>query len=337
GAGSDAGSGGAPGTGGMAGPAGPQAQAFDQNRGVLNVEYGSYLGKHDVVDNRPNTNPLHGLTVGNGRMGAMVWTENGLTMQVSGVDTSPQTEHNAGLVTLTTTPRFDMGFTNHQQRLSIYDGTLTTTYDDNRTITIMGAPNSEVMGIHVEDKRPGVTNVTLDLHLWSDLRGWPQVAVYADAESVGISRGQTDANRFGYTLAATVQGTAFTTQNVGGNRVRLTITPAASYTIWFACATRLNAPNNDSVAQAKKVLADVKTAGYANTLTNFKNWWHAFWAKSFVQYKTTNADGDYLENAYYLATYMIAAGAYGNYPFHFINGVFRATGDMTKWSNAYWY
>ncbi|HEX4406242.1 MAG TPA: carbohydrate-binding protein, partial [Polyangia bacterium] len=46
---------------------------------------------------------------------------------------------------------------------------------------------------------------------------------------------------------------------------------------------------------------------------------------------------DYLENVYYLATYMIAAGAFGNYPFHFINGVERATGDMTKWSNAYWF
>ena len=34
---------------------------------------------------------------------------------------------------------------------------------------------------------------------------------------------------------------------------------------------------------------------------------------------------------------MIAAGAYGNYPFHFINGVERATADNTKWSNGYWY
>jgi len=34
---------------------------------------------------------------------------------------------------------------------------------------------------------------------------------------------------------------------------------------------------------------------------------------------------------------MIASGGFGNYPFHFINGVFRATQDKTKWSNAYWW
>ena len=44
-----------------------------------------------------------------------------------------------------------------------------------------------------------------------------------------------------------------------------------------------------------------------------------------MQYSNAGGDADYLENVYYLATYMIAAGGYGNYPFHFINGVFRAT------------
>ena len=32
----------------------------------------------------------------------------------------------------------DTGYTTFQQRLSLYDGTLTTKYDSNRTVTIMG-------------------------------------------------------------------------------------------------------------------------------------------------------------------------------------------------------
>ena len=56
-----------------------------------------------------------------------------------------------------------------------------------------------------------------------------------------------------------------------------------------------------------------------------------------MQYSGGSGDADYLENVYYLATYMIAAGGYGNYPLHFINGVFRATQDNSKWSNGYWY
>jgi hypothetical protein len=79
----------------------------------------------------------------------------------------------------------------------------------------------------------------------------------------------------------------------------------------------------------------MKGTGYATTLANYRNWWHAFWQRSFVQY--ANGADDYLENVYYLATYMIAAGGFGNYPLHFINGVFRATQDNSKWSNGYWY
>ncbi|MFI9846071.1 glycosyl hydrolase family 95 catalytic domain-containing protein [Nonomuraea sp. NPDC051941] len=328
--------------------ASPTDAAFDQSTGTLDVDHAGYLSKHDIVYNRPNTNPLYGMTVGNGRTGAMVWSQNGLTMQTSGVDLSQQSAFAAGLVNLATSPSMDTGYTTFQQRLSLYDGTLTTRYDSNRTVTVMGSPNSEVMGIHVDDSRTGVSNVALNLSMWDtanlpnsgdvpDLNTWKTVSTFADANAAGLSRGQTDANGFGYTLAAMVEGASYSTQVVDSRTVRLTITPTSSYTIWFTAAGRLNAPNRDSVAQARNQLAAVKSTGYATTITNYRNWWHSFWAKSFVQYSGLSGDADYMENVYYLSTYMIAAGGYGNYPSHFINGVFRATQDNTKWSNAYWY
>ncbi|MFF5289358.1 glycosyl hydrolase family 95 catalytic domain-containing protein [Paractinoplanes globisporus] len=329
-------------------PAGaaPTDAAFNSSTGALNVDYAGYLSKHDIVYNRPNTNPLYGLTVGNGHTGAMAWQQNGLTMQVSGTDLAEQSTYAAGNLNLQTSPALDSGYTTFQQRLSLYDGTLTTRYDNNRTVTVLGSPNSEVMGVHVEDSRSGVGSISLDLSLWDmntvqniadvpDLNTWRTVSTFADSTGAGLSRGQTDANGFGYTFAATVEGAAYSAQTVNGTRVRLNITPSSSYTIWFTAASRINAPSRNSVQQAKNQLAAVKSTGYATTLTNYRNWWHGFWQKSFVQY---NAGGsDYLENVYYLATYMIAAGGYGNYPVHFINGVFRATQDNSKWSNGYWY
>src|SRR5882757_1981274 len=86
-----------------AGPEGAGAFAFNSISGTLNVDYASYLSKHDIVYSRANTNPLFGLTVGNGRMGAMVWSANGLTMQVGGVDASQQSAFSSGLVNLNTT------------------------------------------------------------------------------------------------------------------------------------------------------------------------------------------------------------------------------------------
>jgi alpha-L-fucosidase 2 len=327
--------------------AAPTDAAFNAGTGALDVNYGSYLSKHDIVYNRPNTNPLHGLTVGNGKTGAMVWNQNGTSMQVSGVDLAEQSTYAAGNLNLFTSPQIDTSYSTFQQRLSLYDGTLTTKYDSNRTVTVFGAPNSEVMGIHVDDTRPGVSSIGLDLSLWDmntvqniadvpNLTTWRTVSTFADSTGVGLSRGQADPNNFGYTFAATVEGAAYTSQAVNGTRVRLNITPSSSYTIWFTAASRINSPSLNSVQQAKNQLAAAKSTGYSSTLNSYKNWWHAFWAKSFVQYGGS-ADNDYLENAYYLFTYMIAAGGYGNYPLHFINGNFRATQDNSKWSNGYWY
>ncbi|WP_199731715.1 fascin domain-containing protein [Cohnella endophytica] len=330
--------------------ASPTSHSLNVSTGTLNVDYANYLSKHDIVFNSPVIEPKSGLTVGNGRVGAMVWnTSGGLTMQVQGVDASQEGFASQGLVNLYSNPGLDSGYSSYQQRLSLYDGLVTTKYDSNRTVTIMGSPNSEVMGIHVDDTRSSVSSVSLDLSLWDvsafsggdvpDINTWRTVSTFADPTVVGFSRGQTDSQNFGYTLAATVEGASFTTQTVDSRKVRLNITPSSSYTIWIASASRLNAPGNNSVNQAKSLLTNVKNTGYATTLTNYKNWWHDFWGKSFVQYSNANGDADYLENFYYLSTYMIAAGGYANYPNHFINGAFSAVNDNDsgKWSNAYWY
>lgn len=315
--------------------------AFNTNTGCLNVNYPAYLSRHDIVYTVPNTNPIAGLTVGNGRVGEMVWSTNGMMMQVSGVDISEQTQYGAGWVNFYTGPGMDTNYSTFQQRLSLGSGILTTTYDSDRIITIVGSPNSELFGIHVVDNRAGVTNATVDLKLWSvssESSPWNAVTTYADSTGVGLSRAQTEGNNFGYTLAATVDGTTFTSQTVDSLTVRLKITPAPAYTIWVACASRLNAPNHNSVTQAKTLLTSAKAAGYAATLSNCTNFWGNFWSNSFVNYLDTSLSSpDYLENIYYLSTYMIASGGYGNYPFHFINGVYRATQDTTKWSNAYWF
>lgn len=326
---------------------GPNSAAFDPSTGALVVDYASYLAKHDLVFKRPQPDPIQALSVGNGTTGAMVWNANGLTMQLSGVDTSPQTAFSAGLANLSTMPALDDAVSGYEQRLVLHDGTLVTRYGRDRSVTVIGVGGSEVLGIHVEDSRE-LRSVSFELSLWDlsslentgaarDLNTWKTVTTFADADVAGLSRGQSDPDRFGYTLAASVEGTDFTARAMGSNKVELAITPAHSFTIWIAVATRKNAADGDSVARARLQLEAARKAGYADARDTYTKSWHDFWAKSFVQYSNASGVADYLENIYYLATYMIAAGSNGKYPFHFINGVFRATRDQTKWSNAYWY
>jgi alpha-L-fucosidase 2 len=331
--------------------------SFDQSAGTLAVDYGGYLSKHTIVFNKPITDYRNALCVGNGRVGAMVWSNKGLCLQVSNVDASEQSCFSSGLVTLATQPAMDSGYGSFQQYLSPYNGTMTIKGDNNRTITIFGSPLSEALGIHVDDSRANVKSITLTIAMWDpatqmtstggwnsmaadvpDINTWKTVTTFANATSAGLSRGQGDANNFGYTLAATVDGANFTTKQVDGRTVQLTITPSASYTIWIANTSRMNAPNHNSIDAATALLSSVKTAGYGPTLAAFTGWWHDFWKKSFVQFSNSGGDADYCETFYYLANYLIASGAYGNYPFHFINGVYKSNADIgIHWSGAYWY
>jgi len=328
---------------------GSATQSVNPITGVMDVDYAGYLSQHDVVFNQPILDPAFGSTVGNGRLGAMVWNQDGLRMQISDVDASEQTAFSAGLIHLYTSPALDGEHSRFRQRLSLYDGTLTTKYGADRTITVMGVPHSELLGIHVADSRRGVSQVTLDLGIWDvsnliggDVRNiatWRSVATYADSEGIGLSRGQQDPDNFGYTLAATVEGSTFRTQTVDPNTVRLIITPSAEYTIWIACASRYDAPDHDSVRQAHSLLSAIKTDGYTATLARYERGWHAFWHKSFVRYSFSGDDAGYLENLYYLYTYIIAAGSYSSFPFHFMNGDLSANGDSgsTRWASGYWH
>ena len=86
-------------------------------------------------------------------------------MQVSGVDLAQQSTYAAGNVNLSTTPAASTPATRtFQQRLSLYDGTLTTKYDNNRTVTVMGVAQLRGHGHPRRGQpRPACRSIALDL------------------------------------------------------------------------------------------------------------------------------------------------------------------------------
>lgn len=335
-------------------------QSFDPTTGKLAVDMASFMAKQQVVFNGLVTDSSRAITVGNGRVGAMVWNARGLTLQVSGVDASPQAALSAGRLQLNTVPAIDASPGTIQQTLSLYDGALYIQYATGRRVTVFGVPNSEILGIHVQDDRTNVQSVNFDVGIWdpatsmstrggtafvNSLQGevasvaaWKAISTLVETSVGGVNRAQTDAWGFGYTLAATVEGAAFKTSLLDSRTVRFAITPAKSYTIYVACASRTNATGGNSVDAAKNALAAIAAKGFATNIAVSRSWWHDFWAKSFVQLSNGGADADYVENYWYLSTYLISTGCYGKYPMHFINGVYRSNMDNDiHWSPAYWW
>ena len=197
------------------------AISLDLQTGLLDIDYAGYLSQHDVVYNSPIENAADGATVGNGRMGGMVWNENGLTMEVTNVDAAPYTALPSGLINFYTNPEQAPVEGKFQQRLNLYDGTVTTTYGDGLDVTFMGDPDSEVLGIHVSDQREEVGRAYVDLSIWLDKldadpegpftsrpygnpsdpmpnkETWTNPEFHYTEDYVAVSRGQEDPNNFG--------------------------------------------------------------------------------------------------------------------------------------------
>lgn len=243
-----------------------------------------------------------------------------------------------------------------------------------RRITFFGDMGSatnplrnELVGIHVEDSRSNVTQATFELHIWdpskiqnygfkgpgvsdfsppappgffhlflTDPRDWQEVTpLLNSADGVtGLRRGDHDYDGFGYTLAASVQGTAATVSIVDGSpagmpqrgaqTVRITMnSPAKSFTMWIACVSRKNSTSGDTWLDAEALISRAKADGYAQVLKRFRDGWRTFWSKSFVRYRGGGADTDILENLYYLSQYLIAGGSQATYPMHLTSTPYR--------------
>ena len=140
--------------------------SFDIGKGLMAVD-STYFSKHDLVYGAPNSSPAQAIPVANGKVGAMIWNDSGLTMQVTNVDASPQTQISSGLGRLLISPSPSSQSSVFEQRLNLYDGMVTQRIGNGFTATVFASDTTEMIGIHIDDLRPGVTSVIFELALWT--------------------------------------------------------------------------------------------------------------------------------------------------------------------------
>jgi hypothetical protein len=97
--------------------------------GVLNVDYARTAEARHRLQLGQHRTRIYGMTVGNGRVGAMVWSQNrARRCRFGNVDASSRPRFSPGLVNLNTTPALDAGGGAFQQRLALYDGSCRRMY-----------------------------------------------------------------------------------------------------------------------------------------------------------------------------------------------------------------
>jgi len=105
-------------------------------------------------------------------------------------------------------------------------------------------------------------------------------------------------------------------------------TREAKLQIYLTCATSEEA--RDPVRLCRERLKRAVEAGFDRLRASHRAWWRRFWSKSFVE-----LENDYLENLWYMNLYLSGSQMRGDYPPMFQSTLFSWLGDIRPWGHFY--
>jgi hypothetical protein len=340
---------------------------FDLNRGEWTIIWPGRVAKYDLVFHSPPEDPMQGIALGNGDVGALCWTQGSkLIIAVNKCDLwddttirrwtdNDVTKAETGLSTLRHACRVEMDFhypifdlfylTGCDGRLSIADGIM--------TLKVASALGKISLTARV-DKRTGLLMVDVKKQFddpvpvevclehfgsrifarWYSMQvrepsaGLAGTSSFATATVMGLTHPVT---RGTFAVAATIAGTAATYQRRGPHQCTAVINGNA-----FSLRLAVTSPVKTA---AVKLACDQLAAFSPALLRTHKAAWKTFWLRSFVE------TGDrYNDNFWHLAMYYLNACQGGRYPGRFIDGLwgwnrdFRAWGRYFHWNQQqlYW-
>src|SRR5882757_7100585 len=273
-------------TGGPPAVAAPGTTAW-QN-GTFVVDTPNLVRRSDIVLQRPNAAPAESLPLGNGALGAAVWSADGFTAQLNRTDTFPDRK-SLGQLVIPGLSRMT-GAADFSGRLDLYDGMLRQS-GGGMTMTAFVRADTQQLVVDVTGADPNATQ-TAAVKLWSGRS--PQArasgSVAALAEAFVDNNGAGASGRTFGTLAGVSAGG----RNVTGStpdgltaQVSFQPNPDGSFRVVVAAPSWTG---GDPIATTNSVLNGATTQPSAQLRTGHLQWWHDFWQSAGL-IKITSADG----------------------------------------------
>jgi len=319
----------------LAGATGPAAAASAPSTawrdGRFHVDVPGVVARSDVVLGQPNRDPLQAMPLGNGGLGAAVWSANGLTAQLNRADTlpdrlSPGQLAIPGLAALT-------GAGDYRGRLDLYDGTFVESGGGMTATAYVPAGRDELV-VDVTGADPAVAQ-TARLGLWS-----PRTPSARAADGIGsLSQTWTDTGRpgsggetFGAMAAVTASARDVRASVVDPLTVQVAFRPRPDGSFRVVVASP-QWTGGDPIATAARLL----TAGVSAA---HRQWWHHYWAHvGLMRLSSPDGAAEYLENLRTINLYANAAerGTVRPGSQAGVADLFDSTQDAHNWDPAsYW-
>ncbi|MEV1329696.1 hypothetical protein AB0J20_08995 [Micromonospora costi] len=249
--------------------------------GALQVDTADVVSRSDLVLEGPAWRDYQSMPLGNGRLGAAVWSQDGFTAQLNRNDTFPDLKSAGRLVV---PGLFDLASApNYKGRLNIGDAVLEQSGRGMSARTFVRADRDQLV-LEVTGAKPGKEQ-TADLNLWAGRKP----ATYAEGAIGALAETFTDSRSGGVTgavAAITADARDVRATVIDTDTVRLTFKPRAngSYRIVVGVPAYTG---GDVAAASRQAVAGVTDK---RVDTAHLNWWHAFW-KQATPMKITSPDG----------------------------------------------
>lgn len=339
-----------------------------QNTSPFQVDYPSYLSKHDVVYLSPMEDGFEGFPLGNGDMGGMVWTtEQGYKVQVNKNDTWDIPGNKASMtdpVSLRSCGQLSVDFQmpchnwlyleDFEGRLSLGKATAsfstkTPFIDIDTDCRVQADRNVFVMDSSVKAQASnGIIRIALERWGSRTFPFWYQGVDKNASKGLGkVKAGinnntiwiEESFNGISFAMACRVISDASSeTKLVHNNRAEIELSGHDKYNFKILVAVVTSDESDTPLASAIQLLDNVENS-IAGERIKHDSWWLNYWQQSFV-----NIGNDYLENLYYMHMYLMASSSRGKYPSLFNGGLFIWNHDVRNWGNphhwntqqAYW-
>lgn len=308
----------------------------------------------------------HGLPVGNGRMGSLVWIyrygligfhQSKLRLQINRVDVFGFNSYSAvprvhqdycggcGIIEISFgNEAFSQGGT--RQHLKIYDGEMSAVAED-MSVRVLAWHERDVMALEFDDQRANPAPIDIDLQMLrpDKVQNGQHIAEskldikddrlvlsqeFTEPSYTGNSRGD---HYCATAVAIGVLGRRSDARRLSHSTARLTLEgKKGRFTVLIGSDAGMEKSGN-TTSRAMAHLNAAETAGFDKLATRNSAWWHDFWEKSFIWIP---GNPEFIKLwAYYL--YLSGCTMGGNYPAKFNGQIWGTKGDTRSWGGRYWW
>ncbi|GIH17509.1 fascin domain-containing protein [Rugosimonospora africana] len=307
--------------------------------GTFVVDAPNVVRRADIVLGQPNASPTQFVPLGNGTLGAAVWSAGGFTAQLNRTDTFPDRK-SPGQVTIPGLAAMT-GAADFSGYLDLYDGTLHESGGGMTLTAYLRADKAELV-VNVTGADPNSTQ-TAQVALWSGRSPATRTsgAVATLAETFADNSGSGASGQTFGTLAAITAGgrnVAASAPNSTTARVGFQPNTDGSYRVVVASPAY---SGGDAVAAATSVLGSDATASASSLSASHLSWWHGYWGSAgLIKISSSDGTGDYVENLRTLYLYDAGASSRGTLPGSQagVADLFNFSQDHQDWFPAgYWF